>query len=206
MRRAQTVEGRAGHRQFLAGRRRLDDFLLRHAQREIQVHPIRNRAGAFHSVGSPLSGVNSCTFWITTSSMMSISRSRTSSRIDHFIAETVDDFALLVHHVVVLERAFAALEVVLLDALLRLLDGFVEHEMLQLLPLLQAHFLHHLDNPVRTEQPHQVVLQRNEKMRRAGIALARATSPQLPVNAPRFVPFRADDVQAAQDRPRLRPT
>ena len=79
---------------------------------------------------------------MTTSSMMSISRSRTSVGVDDFIAEAVDDLALLVHHVVVFQRAFAALEVVLLDAFLRLLDGFVEHEMLQFLAFLQAHFLH----------------------------------------------------------------
>ena len=36
--------------------------------------------------------------------------------------QRVDDLALLVHHVVVLEQALAALEVLLLDPLLRLLD------------------------------------------------------------------------------------
>ena len=40
--------------------------------------------------------------------------------VDDLVAEAVDDFALLVHHVVVFERAFADLEVVLLDALLGL--------------------------------------------------------------------------------------
>ncbi len=60
---------------------------------------------------------------MTTSSMMSIRRSRTSGGVDDLVAEAVDDFALLVHHVVVFEGAFAALEVVLLDPFLGLLDG-----------------------------------------------------------------------------------
>ncbi len=34
--------------------------------------------------------------------------------VDDFVAEAVDDFALFVHHVVVFERAFADLEIVLL--------------------------------------------------------------------------------------------
>jgi hypothetical protein len=37
--------------------------------------------------------------------------------VDHFVAEAVNDFALLVHHVVVFEGAFAALEILLFDAL-----------------------------------------------------------------------------------------
>ena len=79
---------------------------------------------------------------MTTSSMMSISRSRTSVGVDDLVAEAVNDFALFVHHVVVFERAFADLEIVLLDAFLRLLDGAVQQRMLQFLAFLQAHLLH----------------------------------------------------------------
>jgi hypothetical protein len=43
------------------------------------------------------------------------------------------------------------------------------------------------------EVAHQVVLERNEKLRHARVALARATAAQLPVDAPRFVPLGADD-------------
>ena len=72
------------------------------------------------------------------------------------------------------------------------------HGCVQFLAFLQPHPLHHFDNAVGAEQPHQIVLERNEKVRRAGVALARATAAQLAVNAPRFVPFRAHDVQAAE--------
>ena len=70
--------------------------------------------------------------------------------------------------------------------------------MLQLLAFFQAHLLHVLDDAVRAEQPHQIVFERNEKVRGTGIALARATAAQLAINAARFVAFRADDVQAAE--------
>ena len=77
--------------------------------------------------------------------------------------------------------------------------------MLQFLAFLQAHFLHHFDDAVGAEQPHQIVLQRNEKVRRAGVALARAAAAQLAVNAPRFVAFGADARAGRRRRRRLRP-
>ena len=45
--------------------------------------------------------------------------------IDHFVAISVNDFALHVHHVVEIERAFANQIIALLDALLRRLDRFI---------------------------------------------------------------------------------
>ncbi len=57
----------------------------------------------------------------------------------------------------------------------------------------------------RAEQAHQVVLQGDEEVGGAGIALARATAAQLAVNAAGFVALGADDVQAAQARRRPRP-
>ena len=44
------------------------------------------------------------------------------------------------------------LEIVLLDAFLRLLDGTVQQRMLQFLAFFQAHFLHHFHDAVRAEQ------------------------------------------------------
>jgi len=43
--------------------------------------------------------------------MMSIS-GRARRRVDDLVAEAIDDLALLVYHVVILQRAFALLEVV----------------------------------------------------------------------------------------------
>jgi hypothetical protein len=119
--------------------------------------------------------------------------------VDDFVAEAVDDLALLVHHVVVFERAFALLEIVLLDALLRLLDGTVQQRC-SVPGLPPGPFSPSFHDAVGTEQPHQIVLQRNEKVRRAGVALARAAAAQLAVNAPRFVAFGAEHVQAADLR------
>src|SRR2546425_374627 len=118
--------------------------------------------------------------------------------MNDLVAEAVDDFTLLVHHVVILKRAFANLKVVLLDALLRRLNRSVQQRMLQFLAFFEPDALHHLHDAVRTKQPHQIVFERNEEVRRTGIALARATTAQLPVNAPGLVAFGGEDVQTAQ--------
>ena len=118
--------------------------------------------------------------------------------MDDFVAEAVNDLALFVHHVVEFERAFADLEIVLLDALLRLLNGTVQPRMRQFLAFFKPHSFHHFHNAVGAEQPHQIVFERDEKVRRTGVALARAASAQLAVNAARFVAFGGQHVQAAE--------
>ncbi len=117
--------------------------------------------------------------------------------VDDFVAEAINDFALFVHHVVVFEGALADLGVVLLDPFLGLADRAIEQRMLQFLPFFQAHPLHVFYNLVGPEQPHEIVFQRDKKMRRTGVALAGTTAPQLAVNAAGLVALGADDVQAA---------
>src|SRR4051812_5336954 len=96
--------------------------------------------------------------------------------MDDFVAEAINDFALLVHYVVVFQRAFALLEIVLLDPLLRRLDGTIEQRMFKLLPFFETDALHDFHDAVRTEEPHEIVFERDKEMRRTRIALARATS------------------------------
>jgi len=62
----------------------------------------------------------------------------------------------------------------------------------QFLAFLQAHALHVFDNLVGTEEPHEIVFERDEEMGGAGIALAGAPAPQLAVNSAGFVAFGAD--------------
>src|ERR1041385_6248802 len=62
--------------------------------------------------------------------------------IDCLVAISVNDFALIVHHVVEIERPFSDEVIALLDALLRGLDRFVQPTMLKLLPFLEPEALH----------------------------------------------------------------
>jgi hypothetical protein len=117
--------------------------------------------------------------------------------MDDVVAEAINDFALFVHDIVEFERALSLLEIVLLDAFLGLLDGFIQQRMLKFLAFFEAHFFHVFDDAVRAEQAHEIVFEADEKVRRPRIALARAPATQLPVNAAGFVAFCADDMQAA---------
>ena len=74
-------------------------------------------------------------------------------------SQRIDHFTLLVHHIVILQKAFARLEVLELDALLRLLDGSGDERVREHLALLGPHAVHQLRNPIRSEESHEVVFE-----------------------------------------------
>ena len=121
--------------------------------------------------------------------------------LEHAVAVLVDDLALLVHHVVVLEDALADEEVLLLDLALGVLDLLREH--LRLDRLLVALLVDRTEavedavDAVAGEEAHEVVLGGEEEARLAGVALAAGAAAQLVVDAARLVALRADDEQAA---------
>src|SRR5436309_6630107 len=108
--------------------------------------------------------------------------------LEHLVAVGVDDAALLVHDIVVLEHAFSDQEVLFLDLLLRFLDLLGEDACLdRLLVALLVDAAEAVEDPVDAvsrEQPHEVVLGREEEAALAGIALAAGTPAQLVVDAP----------------------
>ncbi len=119
--------------------------------------------------------------------------------IHDLVAVAVDDFALLVHHVVELEGPTAHEVVPLLDTLLGGLDALVEPGMLELLALLHAEGLHDLGHAVGcAEVPHEVVLEADVEAGTARISLTRAASAQLAVDAARLMPLGAQDEKSAQ--------
>ena len=63
--------------------------------------------------------------------------------------------------------------------------------------LVDAQRLHHALHPLRTEQTHDVVRERDVKAALAGVALTAGTAAQLVVDAAGLVPLGADDIQAA---------
>src|SRR5437879_7930826 len=84
-----------------------------------------------------------------------------------------------------------------LDALLRLADGARDPGVGDDFPFLGAGAVHPAGDTVGPEQPHQVVLEREEEHALPGVALAARPAAQLAVDAARFVPLGADDHEAA---------
>ena len=78
-------------------------------------------------------------------------------------AVVVDDLALLIHDVVVLEKVFPNVEVVSLDLFLRVLNGASDHPVLDRDALLHAKLPHEVRDPIRGEDAHQVILKREEE-------------------------------------------
>src|SRR5713101_9274667 len=115
---------------------------------------------------------------------------------EHLAPLFVDDLALLVHDVVVLDDMLARVEVHALDLLLGAGDRSRHPRVLDRLHL---EAVHQLADPLcrRTEDLHQVVFERDEELAGAGVALAARASAKLVVDAPALVALGADDVQAA---------
>ena len=119
------------------------------------------------------------------------------------VAVLVDDLALLVHHVVVLEDALALQEVLVLDLLLGALDLLREHLVLdrQLVAVVvllgEELVVEDAVDAVAREQAHEVVLGGQVEARLAGVALAARAAAQLVVDPARLVALGAEDEQPA---------
>ena len=92
--------------------------------------------------------------------------------------------ALIVHHIVEFQQLFANLEIARLDLGLGFLDSLVDPGMDDGLALFQTQLLQHAVQLVGSEDPHQVILKRQEEFRGAGIALATGTAAELIVDPP----------------------
>ena len=115
-----------------------------------------------------------------------------------FLADSVDDFALLVHNIVVFQRAFTDGEVVLFHPALCRFDGFVQPRVLELFAFFEPEPFHDLHDAVGTENTHQIVFQRNIEAGGAGVALACASSAQLTVDTAGVVAGTADHIKTAE--------
>jgi hypothetical protein len=113
-------------------------------------------------------------------------------------AHAVDDLALFVHDVVVLEEVLPDLEVPRLHPLLGGADGPRHHAVLDGLAFLHAQAVHDLLDALRAEDAEEVVLEGEIEARGAGIALAARAAAELIVDAAGLVPLGADDVQAPE--------
>jgi hypothetical protein len=107
--------------------------------------------------------------------------------VHQFDALLEDDLALVVHHVVELQQVLADVEVARLDLLLGLFQRLVDPRMDDRLAFLEAELLQHAVHALGAEDAHQVVLQRQEELRAARVALTAGTAAQLVVDAAAFV-------------------
>ena len=118
--------------------------------------------------------------------------------LEHAAPLLVDDHALRVHDVVVLEDVLAHDEVLLLDLLLRALDLVREDLRLHRLVVRELEARHDVLDPVAREQAHEIVLAGEVEARLAGVALAAGAAAELVVDPARLVPLGAEHVEAAE--------
>ena len=113
------------------------------------------------------------------------------------VALLVDDLALVIGHIVILQQLLANIEVAPFHLALRLLDGIGHHAVLDRLALLHTESLHEALDPVRRENAHEVVFQRQVEPGKTGVALPTRAAAQLVVDTARFVALGTEDMQPA---------
>ena len=84
-------------------------------------------------------------------------------QLHQLVALLVDNAALVVGHVIVIQQVLAHVEVMRFDLALRILDGAVEHAGLDGFIVLHAEALHQQAHAVGSEDAHQVVFQAQVK-------------------------------------------
>ncbi len=112
---------------------------------------------------------------------------RVDSLFDTFAGQngvtlTVNHLALLIGNVVVLKQLFANVEVAAFDLALRLFDGIGNHAMLDRLALLHPECFHKVLHPVRGEDAHQVIFQREVETARPRVTLTTRATTQLVID------------------------
>ena len=104
----------------------------------------------------------------------------------------------MVEDVIELQQALTHRVVLAFNAFLSSPDGTVEQGVLEGFAFLKGFFQQRGDNACIGEQAHQVVLKGDEETRVARIALARATTAELAVDAAGFVALGAEHVEATE--------
>ncbi len=116
--------------------------------------------------------------------------------VEDLVAAHVDDLALLVHDLVVLQDVLADLGVALLDGVLGPLDGLADHLGLDRHVVLEG-LAHHPVHGARGEQAHEVVLERQVEAALAGVALTAGAASELVVDAAALMALGAEHVEPA---------
>ena len=118
--------------------------------------------------------------------------------VQHLIALGVNDLALAVHHVVVLEHVFPDAEVSAFHLALGAFDGVGKHLVFDGDVFLHIEPVHNGLHPVAAEQAHQVILHGQVEPGGARVSLTAGTASQLVVDPAGLVALGAHDEQAAR--------
>ena len=118
--------------------------------------------------------------------------------LQHLHALGIDDLALFVHDVVVLQDIFTDAEVAALDRLLRIFNAVGKHFGLQTGILVLAENAVDLFQSLAAEPLDQVVFQGDKEDGDARVALTAASAAELVIDTAGLVPLGTEDAQAAR--------
>src|SRR3989344_6600155 len=112
-------------------------------------------------------------------------------RKQHLPSSFINNLTLMIHHIVVLKCMLAGIKVETFYLRLRSFQSSPDETVLYRLIFRNTETSHHVFYFLRAENPHQIILERYEKLRLSRIALAARASAELIINSARFMPFCA---------------
>ncbi len=105
---------------------------------------------------------------------------------------------MLVQHVVVFQHVFTRIKVMTLYALLRFFKRTRYHLAFDWRCVIDAKRVHHALHAIRSENTHQIIIERHKELRASRIALSASTTTKLIVDTTRFVALCSNDMQATE--------
>ena len=117
--------------------------------------------------------------------------------LEYFQALPVDHGTLFVHDIVIIQHAFADVEIVSFDADLGLFQGSGDQTMLKRLIVIRIRPFHKIAHAITGESAKQLIFQTQEETRLTRVPLSAGTSAQLIVYSTRFMPLCTQDIQPA---------
>ena len=95
----------------------------------------------------------------------------------------VNYFALVVHHIIILQQTLTYAEVVFFHLFLGTFYTLRNHAVLDNLAFFQAHAVHEAGNALAAKKAHEVIFQTHKELAATGVSLATRTTAQLAVYA-----------------------
>ena len=92
-------------------------------------------------------------------------------------AEVINDLALLVHNVIVVEQSLTRLKVVGLHSFLSTLNRLGNKAVGDHLSFFRAPLVHHICNALGPEEPHEIIFEREVELRSTRVSLAPGAAP-----------------------------
>ncbi|MNB96703.1 hypothetical protein D3C75_439120 [compost metagenome] len=119
-------------------------------------------------------------------------------RLQNLTALFINNFTLLIHHVIILQYDFTNIKVITFNTFLSRFHSTRNHAALNRLIFLKPKAIHHTQNVVSAKTLHQLITKGQVELCRTWVPLTTRTTTQLVINPARFMTLCTNDMQTSK--------